>query len=167
MGNLNENEAVTKELDSILSNSVHLEKKERKKGSGRPKGSKNKSKNETTETLNNNDSNGFKPIDDYKNENEKNESETNISDSLDSVLTDSPENSNLVKIKLDKKNLVLAEIFIDSILQKILNAIGFNIEFEPMSDNDLEIWEKLAPEVELEKGWKNFFKFYLIAKAKN
>lgn len=167
MENLNENEAVTNELDSILNNSVPPEKKERKKGSGRPKGSKNKSKNETTETVDNNNSGGFKPIDDYKKENEKNEIETNVNDSLDSVLTDSPENPNLVKIKLDKKNLVLAEIFIDSILQKILNAIGFNIEFEPMSDNDLEIWEKLAPEVELEKGWKNFFKFYLIAKAKN
>lgn len=73
----------------------------------------------------------------------------------------------LVEIAIDAENLALAEVFIDSIAQKLLNTIGFKINLNPMSDNDLEIWAKLAPPLRLARSWENFFKFYLIAKAKN
>jgi hypothetical protein len=73
----------------------------------------------------------------------------------------------LVEIKLDKKNLMMFDIFLDSIAQKILNTVGFKIELQPMEDNDLEIWEKLAPPLKLTRSWENFFKFYVVAKVKN
>ena len=152
-------------------------KKPRKPGSGRKPGSKNKPKiietineasNETSNEINEND---FIKIDEYKNENEVKENEVNNEAANNEAANNEAANINvnndLVKIKLDKKNLILAEIFIDSILQKILNTIGFSIELEPMSETDLEIWEQLAPDYEIKKSWGNFFKFYLIAKAKN
>lgn len=163
-------------------------KKPRKPGSGRKPGSKNKPKimetiNEASNEINEND---FIKIDEYKNENEVNENEINNeaanneaanneaanneaanNEASNNEAANINVNNDLVKIKLDKKNLILAEIFIDSILQKILNTIGFSIELEPMSETDLEIWEQLAPDYEIKKSWGNFFKFYLIAKAKN
>ena len=167
-------------------------KKPRKPGSGRKPGSKNKPKiietineasNETSNEINEND---FIKIDEYKNENEVKENEVNNeaanneaanneaanneaanNEAANNEAANINVNNDLVKIKLDKKNLILAEIFIDSILQKILNTIGFSIELEPMSETDLEIWEQLAPDYEIKKSWGNFFKFYLIAKAKN
>ena len=152
-------------------------KKPRKPGSGRKPGSKNKPKiietineasNETSNEINEND---FIKIDEYKNENEVIENEVNNeaanNEAANNEAANINANNDLVKIKLDKKNLILAEIFIDSILQKILNTIGFSIELEPMSETDLEIWEQLAPDYEFKKSWGNFFKFYLTAKAKN
>ena len=163
-------------------------KKPRKPGSGRKPGSKNKPKiietiNEASSEINENE---FINIDEYKNENEVIENEVNNeaanneaanneaanneaanNEAANNEAANINVNNDLVKIKLDKKNLILAEIFIDSILQKILNTIGFSIELEPMSETDLEIWEQLAPDYEIKKSWGNFFKFYLIAKAKN
>lgn len=164
------NDSVINELENLnqANEQGKTEKKPRKPGSGRPKGAKNKVKNEVNQDASSQPGNNdFKPIDDYKKENLKTEIADATQAPLENILNASPENSNLVKIKLDAKNLVMAEIFIDSILQKILNAIGFKIELEPMSENDLKIWAELAPEMKLEKSWPNFFKFYLLAKAKN
>lgn len=72
-----------------------------------------------------------------------------------------------VLIEVAAENLELADAFFTGIADKILKRIGFSMELEPMTDNDLEIWAKLAPPLELERSWKNFFIFFLIAKMKN
>ena len=114
---------------------------------------------------------GFIDIDNYIKENEVNENtippeaQQNIID--DERINVNEKDNELVTIEINAKNLMLAEAFIDGIVQKILNLIGFKMELNPMSENDLEIWAKLCPPIELKRSWENFIKFYLIAKAKN
>lgn len=114
---------------------------------------------------------GFIDIDNYIKENEVNENiihsepEKNILET--EKINVSEKDNELITIEINAKNLMLAEAFIDGIVQKIINLIGFKMELNPMSQNDLEIWAKLCPPIELKRSWENFIKFYLIAKAKN
>jgi len=114
---------------------------------------------------------GFIDIDGYIKENEVNENtippeaQQNVIDNENINVNE--KDKDLVTIEINAKNLMLAEAFIDGIVQKILNLIGFKMELNPMSENDLEIWAKLCPPIELKRSWENFIKFYLIAKAKN
>lgn len=73
---------------------------------------------------------------------------------------------NEVLIDITAENLDILDSVLSSICEKLFKVIGFEVELQPMSEKDLELWAKITPPISLTQSWRNSLMFFLFTKLK-